>query len=760
MSRLSHLVIFLAGLLAVGWVGAGYLGQHHLLALAMTLLIAAFYLLGAWELWRWRADTAGLNKALAALKAPPAALDDWLAQLPPALHSAVRRRVQGERAGLPGPTLTPYLVGLLVLLGMLGTFMGMVVTLQGTGSALATATDLGTIRQSLSAPVLGLGLAFGTSVAGVAASAMLGLMSALARRERAQAVQQLDAHSATYLRGFSPERQHEATLALLQQQAGAMPALVEQVQALMQTLAKQQALLNERLGQDQSRFHEEAQSAYRTLASSVDESLQKSLDHSARVAAQALQPVVQGTMAALAEQGGQLQQAMAARLHEQLSGLSERFEATSGAVAKSWQDALAEHQRSSEALSLSLQQTHTQAAREQAERQAALIEQLQTRLDASSAQHSAQWHEALAHQQRNGEAQGQQTQAALDAAAARFDAVAQRFGEQAAQLFEGVDARLQSSVATVASQWEQALARHAHSSQAMGERTQAALQAASEGFGQQGEQLLARLHTAQTEAQTQSAAQEAQRLAAWSESLATLRDGLQEQWTQLADANAKRQQQLHESLAGTVREITTQHEAHARGTLEQIGQLMNAAAEAPRAAADVVAQLRQKLSESMVRDNDMLQERARILETLSTLLDAVNHASTEQRGAIDTLVSTSAQLMERVGARFGEQVDAQAGHLQTAAAQLQTGTAEIASLGEAFGGALAHFGEGHEKLIGQLARIEEALEASLARSDEQLAYYVAQAREVIDLSVMSQKQIIEDLQQIATRQARTAQTGA
>ena len=35
----------------------------------------------------------------------------------------------GFPAGLPGPALTPYLVGLLVMLGMLGTFLGMVVTL-------------------------------------------------------------------------------------------------------------------------------------------------------------------------------------------------------------------------------------------------------------------------------------------------------------------------------------------------------------------------------------------------------------------------------------------------------------------------------------------------------------------------------------------------------------------------------------------------------------------------------------------------------
>jgi len=38
-----------------------------------------------------------------------------------------------------------------------------------------------------------------------------------------------------------------------------------------------------------------------------------------------------------------------------------------------------------------------------------------------------------------------------------------------------------------------------------------------------------------------------------------------------------------------------------------------------------------------------------------------------------------------------------------------------------------------------------------SRSDEQLAYYVAQAREVVELSVLSQQQIIADMQQLAGR---------
>jgi len=52
-----------------------------------------------------------------------------------------------------------------------------------------------------------------------------------------------------------------------------------------------------------------------------------------------------------------------------------------------------------------------------------------------------------------------------------------------------------------------------------------------------------------------------------------------------------------------------------------------------------------------------------------------------------------------------------------------------------------------------LGRIEAALAQSLARSDEQLAYYVAQAREIIDLSIMSQRQVVEDLQRLPARQA-------
>jgi hypothetical protein len=142
-----------------------------------------------------------------------------------------------------------------------------------------------------------------------------------------------------------------------------------------------------------------------------------------------------------------------------------------------------------------------------------------------------------------------------------------------------------------------------------------------------------------------------------------------------------------------------------------------------------------------------------LLATLETVLAAVNHASTEQRSAVDALVATSADLLERVGSRFTDKVELETGKLATVAAQVTGGAVEVASLGDAFGAAVQLFGESNNQLVAHLQRIEAALDKSLLRSDEQLAYYVAQAREVIDLSMMSQKQIVEDLQHLAGQRA-------
>ncbi|MBU9582592.1 DUF802 domain-containing protein [Burkholderia multivorans] len=929
MSRIRiDLVVFAAGLLAVCWIAAGYVGSNPL-ASAVTLLIGACYVAGAWELLRYRQATAALSRAVAALAEPPARLDAWLNTLPAGLRGAVRARIDGTRVALPGPALTPYLVGLLVLLGMLGTLLGMVVTLKGTGAALESATDLDAIRASLIAPVKGLGFAFGTSIAGVATSAMLGLLSALVRRERSEAAQQLDAQIATTLRVHTPAHRRDESFRLLQQQADTMPALVDRLQTMMTTLEARSVALHERQLESQQAFFDRTEQAYARLASSVGASLQESAAESARVAGAALQPVVAATMTGLAQEMAALRDTVSGAVQRQLDGLTNGFEAATANVTAAWHRALDAQRSAGDAVAQRLDTTLGQFADTFAQRSADLLDGVATRLESTEGRLADAWRDALSRQEQVGETLAGQHARALSDAAATFerhsastlaamrdahthlqtelaardaqrlaawneslaamaaklgdewqragaksadrqqeicDALAQTTRDLAAQAatFEqrsndllttirdshtGLQTQLAARDEERLSAWNESLAamaaklgdewqragvhsagrqqeicdalaqttrdlaaqaatfeqrsndllttiRDSHTglqtqlaardeerlsawneslaamAAKLGDEWQRAgvhsagrqqeicdalaqttrdLAAQAATFEQRSNDLLTTIRDSHTGLQTQLAARDEQRLSAWNDSLAAMAAALRDEWQQASAHAAARQQDICDTLARTANDIAAQAQAQASDTINEIGRLVQAASEAPKAAADVVAELRQRLSESMVRDTAMLEERSRLLATLETLLGAVNHASTEQRAAIDALVSTSADLLDRIGTRFNDTVDAQSRKLDAVAAQVTAGAVDVASLGDAFGAAVQVFGESNDKLLAHLQRIEAALEKSLARSDEQLEYYVAQAREVIDLSMMSQKQIVEDLQQIAGR---------
>jgi len=721
------------GLAVIAWVGAGYVLTNPL-ALVITVLIGAFYLMGVLELRRFRLATAALVEALAALAQPPAALSPWLERVPAALRNAVRRRVEGEPVGLPAPALAPMLAGLLVLLGMLGTFLGMILTLRGTGAALETATDLVAVRNSLIAPVKGLGLAFGTSVAGVAASAALGLQSALARRERVAAAQSLDAAIATTLRRFSVAHQREESLLILQRQAELMPALVDGLKTMMATMERQADDANARLLASQQRFQDEAGKAYAGLAQSVDRTLQASLTEGARIAGETIRPVAEATLAGIARETSALHAALAGTMQEHATQLSARFEASTAGASDAWQALLARHERAAQALTADVGAAHERFAQTFEQRSSALLEQV--------AQRHAGWQGEMA--------------AALAAMARETAASQQALAATASTQVDGIAARLDDAVRHVTQSWADAVQRHEAASTRISDTTGQSLATAAATFEQHSASLLRTVERAHAELQAASAARDQQRVEAMASSLEAMAASLQQQWRQAGAQSLEQQQRVVETMERTAREITLQAETQARSTIAEIARLVQAASEAPRAAAEVISELRQKLADSMARDNSMLDERARILETLGTLLDGVNRAAGEQRGAIDALVTSAAAVLEKVGERFTEAAQAEAGKLVDVAAQVTGSAAEVASLGEAFGTAVQVFSESNDKLGAHLERIDGALNAQMARSDEQLAYYVAQAREVIDLSILSQKQIIEELQRLAGQRAAEA----
>lgn len=628
MSKHLFTGAFLLGAMAIVWVGAGFVLSHPL-ALTVTALIAVVYGFGALELRQFRQATTRLSEALAAIPESLPNLGDWLKHLHPSLQNPVRLRVEGERIGLPGPALTPYLVGLLVMLGMLGTFLGMVVTLNGAAFSLQGTTDLQAIRSALAAPIQGLGLAFGTSVAGVAASAMLGLMSALSRRERMLTSQLLDGKIATALRGFSLTHQRQEAYQALQFQARALPAVVDQLQLMMAQMDQLSQQLNQRLLSNQEGFHGEVKGLYRALAASVDQSLKDSLTQSAQVAGESLKPVLEAAMTGIAQESRAMYQRVIATTQTQLDGLSERFGA----------QALAQQQ----AICTVLAQTGQQIT--------------------ANAQASAS--STLSDIQRL-------TNSAEALARSRIDAEAQWLAQHGARM-DQLASLLQTELGAL--------------------RTEEA---------QRGDAAVARLGDLQT---------------ALTSHLST----------------------LGAALEGPIR------------------RLIETASEAPRAAADVIGQLRQQITNSVARDNELLEERSRILATLNALLEGINHASLEQRAVIDSLVASSAGALQQTGDQFAAQVGQQTAKLSDVAAQVGSSAVDVASLSDALGFAVSAFSEANAKLVGQLQRIEGALDKSMARSDDQLAYYVAQAREIIDLSLMSQKEIFDELRQFPARQALAAE---
>ncbi|SHH20324.1 DUF802 domain-containing protein [Massilia sp. CF038] len=825
---------FLTGAIAVIWVGFGFIDSSPL-AMAMTALIFAVYLAGASELHRFRQATATLTSALKAIATDAPDLNQFLSGLAGSLQHPVRLRIEGTRSALPGPSMTPYLVGLLVMLGMLGTFLGMVVTLKGAVFTLEKTADLAAMRSALAVPVKGLGLAFGTSVAGVAASAVLGLMSALCRHERMLAGQLLDSKAATVLSGFSHARQQEQTFRALQSQSEALPQVVDKLQAMMLQIEAMNDRLNQSLLTNQEQFHNNATATYTELARSVDKSLRESLTNSAQTAGEGIRPIFEAAMQGIAQEARAMHERTAGTVQQQLDGLAARFGVATEGVAQTWNAAL-ENQA----------QTNRSMASEMARALTAFSAAFDTRAGALVATVGATYANLQAGQAAHDAQRQQAWTQSLEAMAATLtselrDSGAQVLAQQQEICTAVTRAVREAGDVYVGLQTGQA-AQDAQRQQAWTQSLEAMAATLSQELQESGAQVLAQqreICTAVTHAvqetgqayanlQTGQAAQDAQRLQAWTQSLeamaATLTRELQESGAQVltqqrdvcaavthavgtlaeqvqADAGKSLAQARHlvttaeelmrsriaaeaqwldqhsarmNQLAGLLQtelgalrdqeaargDAAVAHLGHLQSVVsthlttlgtaleEPISRLIETAAEAPRAAAEVIGQLRQEISNSVARDNVVLEERSRIMETLNSLLGVINHASHEQRAVIDALVASSSDKLDAASTAFSANVAGESAKLAEIAANVTTSAVDVASLADAFGVAVRAFNEANEKLASNLDRIETALDKSMSRSDGQLAYYVAQAREIIDLSMSSQKEIVDELRQL------------
>lgn len=642
MTRLFFAAAFLLGAFAIVWMGADFVGSD-ILALIVTIVIGCVYLLGIVELARFRQATATLTSALANIPEkttePTSWLEQWLAKLDPALQSPARLRIEGERAGLPAPVFTPYLVGLLVMLGLLGTFIGMVETLGGAVLALEGSTELAAIRAGLAAPIKGLGVAFGTSVAGVSASAMLGLISTLCRRERMLATRQLDRRIATTFREFSLAYQRQETLKALQMQAQAFPAVADKMQAVAAQLEQMGEQLGQQLLAEQEQFHSAATSTYKELADSVDQSLQESLAASGRMAGESIKPVMVEAMATLSQEAKDSREQLASTAKDQLQAFGTDAATANTAMLAAFEQASSSWVEQSRSLQHSLAESMQESARE---------------LAADTASTST------------------------------------RMLEEVAGLLRSTEDLVQAR--------------------------QASEQTWLSGQREQMEQLTSALNT----------------------ELGALRE-----------AEERGQEAAVTRLAELEATVATHLASLGKELEEPMTRLIQTASETPRAAAEVITLLRAEISSNIERDNQLLEERKQVMDQLHTVSGSLASTAERQREAIEELVSSSASALQAVNSRFNEQIETEAAKMSEVAANFSGSAAELSSLGEAFGLGVTLFSESNEKLMVNLAQLEESMRNASDRSDEQMGYYVAQAREIIDQSMLSQKEIIDDLSKLS-----------
>lgn len=703
----------LLGAVAIVWMAIDFIGAN-VLALAVTVIIGCVYALGLVELIQFRRATASLLQGLQ-FPAPEQPMEAWVRDLHPSLQNAVAQRIEGERVGLPAPVFTPYLVGLLVMLGLLGTFVGMVDTLQGAVLALEGSTELAAIREGLAAPIQGLSLAFGTSVAGIAASAMLGLNSTVSRRERMQATRQLDREIAGRFQKHSLSYNRQQTYRAMQQQAEALPQVAQSLQSLAGELEQMGKNISEQLLDNQQQFFATTQSQYQQLADSVGQSLRDSLADSGKLAGESIAPVVEQTMTRLSEQADKTQQQLLASNQSHLEAVSERLVQSTTAMI----NGLGE---TGQSLAGSARDSSAQLVDEIGKLLAGTEALVETR-----AANEAAWLDQ----------QGQQMEALTAALREELSALRDEDANRNEQSFQALST-LQSSAQEQLTQLQQGVTGQLQQIQ---DSTASRLELLQENSSTQLGQLQHLAATQLTGIHSASSDALEKLNASTSENLEQLQSSLRDSIDKLSASTSEQLTALEASASSQLASLGRELE-------EPMARLIETASETPRAAAEVIGKLREEVSNNLERDNALLEERQRMMQDLAALTESLQQSSSGQQQAIEDLVSGSTTMLQTIGEQFQENLSGEASRLSEITVDVAGSAAEMASLGEAFGLAVQLYSESNTQLVDNLSRIEQSMEQSTERSDEQMSYYVAQAREIIDQSMLSQREIIEELRRL------------
>ncbi|MGC2177259.1 MAG: flagellar motor protein MotA, partial [Bradyrhizobium sp.] len=162
--------------------------------------------------------------------------------------------------------ISRYMTGLLVFLGLLGTFWGLIETVGSVGKVidgLKVGGDAGalfdTLKEGLAAPLGGMGISFSSSLFGLAGSLILGFLDLQSSQGQNRFYTDLEDWLATTVRGYSgeagPSRELQVAIdrlrAAMEEGGGnrgtttAMANLAEAIQGLVSHMRTEQQLIRE-----------------------------------------------------------------------------------------------------------------------------------------------------------------------------------------------------------------------------------------------------------------------------------------------------------------------------------------------------------------------------------------------------------------------------------------------------------------------------------------------------------------------------------
>lgn len=312
---LRPLLLLFAGLGAaiIARAAWGY-GAEDPVATLLVSLVGLGFAVGIFEQWRRLTGLTELSSQINGLPRP--ATEALLAAPPSRLANAFAAVRAGRPLPAPEPGVTPYLLGMLIMMGILGTFLGLVQTMAGARALMHDAPDTESLRAGLALPLSGLGRAFGTSVAGVGSSICLGLAALVVRRQATRLREITSSYAATELAAFTPQGRQIALLETLARQGSALPEAAGSLSQVSERLVRLESAVAQGARQTASQVAQSITQAAQAVGERFSADLSAALGRVEGVASTLAHTATEAAARVVGSHMGRLESTLAAHAQE------------------------------------------------------------------------------------------------------------------------------------------------------------------------------------------------------------------------------------------------------------------------------------------------------------------------------------------------------------------------------------------------------------------------------------------------------------